>query len=74
MSESDKLANRFHLAYKDMEDVKRYLNAIQELQDLKYVKRTSEFLIIVRLFSWRQWLRIAVRLNHLIRTEMLVRN
>lgn len=43
MSESDKLANRFHLAYKDMEDVKRYLNAIQELQDLKYVKRTSEF-------------------------------
>ncbi len=43
MNENEKLANRYHLAHKDMEDVKRYLNAIQELEDVEYLKQTSEF-------------------------------
>ena len=36
-------SNRLHLAYKDMEDVKRYLEALSELADLQKSKGNSEY-------------------------------
>lgn len=43
MTETPQASNRLHLAHKDMEDVKRFLDALRGLDDLQKAKGTSEY-------------------------------